>query len=267
MELSISTACYFSKLFTEESFGEIRKLGLTACEVFLATFFEYESGFAELLKGKMGGLRAYSVHALTNQFEPELFNVSPRTRGDAEGWFDKVVRAAEVLGAKYYTFHGPTRLKKKVYRFDFEKLGKRFCELSERAAGRGVKMAYENVHWTYFSEPEYFENLRPHCPGLNTVLDIKQAMQAKIDYNLFLDVMGDSLVNVHICDYDENGALCMPGRGVFDFKGLFNRLEDMGYGGPVTLEIYADAYKDFSEIKECVDFLLSLHPFATGGRA
>ncbi|NLK17110.1 MAG: sugar phosphate isomerase/epimerase [Clostridiales bacterium] len=267
MELAISTACYFSKLFTEQSFVEVKKLGLTTCEVFLATFYEYESSFAEILKRESRGLKVYSVHALTNQFEPELFNLSPRTRADAERLFDKVVSSGRTLGAKYYTFHGPTRLKKKAYKFDFEKLGERFCQLNERAMAQGVRMAYENVNWTFFSEPDYWANLKRYCPGLNTVLDIKQAMQSRIDYIAFLDVMEGSLANVHICDWDENGRLCMPGRGVFDFKGLFKRLEDIGYGGPVTLEIYADAYKDFSEIKECTDYLLSLYPFTTCGSA
>lgn len=267
MELAISTACYFSKLFTEESFAEIKKLGITTCEVFLATFCEYESSFAEMLKEKSRGLKVYSVHALTNQFEPELFNISPRTRADAEKLFDKVVSSGRALGAKYYTFHGPTRLKKKAYKFDFEKLGERFRQLNERAMAQGVKMAYENVHWTFFSEPDYWVNLRRFCPGLNTVLDIKQAMQSRMDYADFLEVMKGSLANVHICDWDENGRLCMPGRGITDFKELFKRLEDAGYDGPVTLEIYADAYQDFWEIKDCLDYLLSLYPFTIDGRA
>ena len=260
MQLAISTATYFSKLFTEDSFKEIKKLNINTCEVFLATFSEYESQFCDILKEKSKDLNVYSVHALTNQFEPELFNISPRTRGDAEKFFDKIMYIAKNLNAKYYTFHGPARLKKKKYTFDFEKIGKRFCELNQRACKSNVKIAYENVHWTFFNEPDFLVQLNKYCK-LNTVLDIKQAMQNKQDYNKFLDVMGDSLVNVHICDYDQNGKLCMPGRGIFDFKKMFNRLQTDGYEGPVTIELYADAYNSFAEIKESVDYLCSLYPF------
>lgn len=70
MRLGISTATYFSKLVTEESFGQIEKLGLKTCEVFLTTFYEYTPQFGGLLAEKSKGLDIYSVHALTNQFEP-----------------------------------------------------------------------------------------------------------------------------------------------------------------------------------------------------
>lgn len=262
MQLAISTATYFSKLFTEDSFTQIKKLNIKTAEVFLATFYEYEPEFCDLLIKKSEGVKIYSVHALTNQFEPELFNVSPRTKKDAETLFDKVIATANKLGAKYYTFHGPARLKKKEYRFDYEKLGNRFNELNERAGKYNVKLAYENVHWTFFNEPDYLKTLLPYCRDLKTVLDIKQAMQNKIDYNSFLEVMGNTLVNVHICDYDDKGKLCMPGKGIFDFKKLFTRLEDSGYCGPVTIELYADGYTNFDEIKTCVDYLYRVYPFS-----
>lgn len=137
MELAISTACYFSKLFTEQSFVEVKKLGLTTCEVFLATFYEYESSFAEILKRESRGLKVYSVHALTNQFEPELFNLSPRTRADAERLFDKVVSSGRTLGAKYYTFHGPTRLKKKAISSTLKSSAKGFASSTSARWLRG----------------------------------------------------------------------------------------------------------------------------------
>jgi sugar phosphate isomerase/epimerase len=263
MYLGISTATYFSKLFTEDSFEEIKKLDIKICEVFLATFFEYQPSFCDTLIQKSKGIRIYSVHALTSQFEPELFNESPRTRKDAENIFDMVLNTAQRLCAKYYTFHGPARLKKKVYEFDYEKLGKRFCELAAMAAAKNVEIAYENVHWSFFNCPEYLLNLKPYCPKIKSVLDIKQAMQNKIDWESLLKAMGNSLVNVHICDYDENGKLCMPGRGIFDFKKFFYKLEDTGYDGPIIIELYPDAYKTFDEIKYCVDYLCGVYPFKT----
>lgn len=261
MRLAISTATYFSKLYTEDSFEEIKKLGIKTCEVFLSTFTEYKSEFCDKLIEKSKGMEVYSVHALTNQFEPELFNISPRTRADAENLFDKVITTANRLGAKYYTFHGPARLKKKVYTFDYEKLGKRFNELNQKARQKNVSIAYENVHWAFFNCPEYLINLKPYCPEISTVLDIKQAMQNKTDWKELLSAMQGTLVNVHICDWNENGKLCMPGKGIFDFSTLFKMLEDSGYKGPVTIELYADAYKSFDEIKYCIDYLSGIYPF------
>ena len=50
--------------------------------------------------------------------------------------------------------------------------------------------------------------------------------------------MGRALVNVHVCDWNEGGKLCLPGEGVFDFDALFGTLRGIGYDGPVILEPY-----------------------------
>ena len=50
--------------------------------------------------------------------------------------------------------------------------------------------------------------------------------------------MGSALCNVHVCDWDAQGKLCLPGEGVFDFAALFRALREIGYRGPVILEPY-----------------------------
>ena len=130
----------------------------------------------------------------------------------------------------------------------------KLCDISE---SRGITLTYENVHWAYFSVPEYFEKLSPLCPRLGATLDIKQAMQARLDYFDFLKVMGSRLKTVHLCNYTESGKLVMPHskEGVFDFKLLFRRLKDAGFDGACLIEVYSSCYENFDEIAQSLNYL------------
>lgn len=263
MEIGISTASYFTKCMTEEALIPIAKIGANVCEVFFASHCEYTKEFSEVILGELhkakefGSLRVDSVHALSNQFEPELFSVNCRAFDDSLKTFRNVLSTAQQIGAKYYTFHGATVLKKAVqYSFNFAHISNRVNLLCSIAKEYDVTLCYENVHWTYFCYPEYFENVKKLCPQVGAVLDIKQARQSGIDYNDYLKAMGDRLRNVHLCDYDIDGNVTIPGKGVFDFVKLFKTLLDNGYKGNCLMEVYAKSYSNEEELKESYNYLV-----------
>lgn len=258
MEIGISTASFFGRELTEDTFDIVKDLGFRTCEVFLTTFSEYREDFAKLINERKNGLEIYSVHTLNQQFEPELYNMMPRTREDCEYFFKQAARAAGILGARSYTFHGPARLRGRCYAFDYQRLGTRTEELCKilAAEGNGCELAYENVGWAFFFNPEYFARLREISPSVKACLDIKQAMQAGLHAFDFLDCVKDRLINVHLCDYDETGQLSVPGKGNFDFVELFVRLADIGYDGPLMMELYSKNYNNYNEIGEGREYLM-----------
>lgn len=257
MEIGISTATFFGKSLTEDSVRLIDDLGIPVCEIFLTTFSEYEKDFVDLLAARKGGLRVYSIHTLNQHFEPELFNPADRTRKDAEVWFGKAAYAAKTLGAEIYTFHGPARLKpRKRYVLDYPWIAARLRALDAvlKEQGGGARIAYETVHWTYFNSPAFIRELHAHY-GVATCLDIKQVMQSQISLDDYLAAMGDSIRNVHLCDYDDSGRLAVPGKGTFDFVSLFRRLVDLGYNGPMMMELYSGDYRNFDEVLAGYEYL------------
>lgn len=256
MEIGISTASFFTKESTEDAIPVIEQLGAKVCEVFLSTFSEYTPSYVEALARVPQNIKIYSIHTLNQQFEPELFNPVKKTREDCEHFFKQAAYGAKVLGAKYYTFHGPGRIKRIPYHIDFAKFGKRVAQLDEmlQEYGGGCRLTYENVHWAFFNYPEFFTELRRHA-NILACLDIKQAMQSKISYFDYLEAIGTDLANVHLCDFDENGNLCLPGRGSVDFVELFKRIGDTGYKGGLMLEVYANNFQEYSELKESFDYL------------
>lgn len=254
MKIGISTATFFLKLLTEDSFSVIQRCGGECCEVFLTTFSEYEPSFVRLLNERRQGLEVYSIHALNTQFEPQLFNGALRTRQDAEAVFTKVLEAGEALGAKVYTFHGVSRLKRNAY-VDPVATGKRLEELANIALRYNIRLCLESVHWAMFNSPDFFRQARQYCPHLGTVLDIKQARQSGYDWREYLDAMGDSLSNVHVSDVAEDDSIAMVGKGVFPFEELIDRLDGMGYTGPLMIEQYAKNYADYDEVADSVKYL------------
>jgi len=262
MKLGVSTASYFPILRVENAIEQVAALKADACEIFFETHSQYCDEFAQVLKEsiisaqKIHNFELHSVHSLTNQFEPDLFSVGPRAVADAKITLNNFLNVAQQLGAQYYTFHGATILKKtSVQNMDFERIAKIYNELHEIAQEYNVELCYENVHWTYYHFPEFIDKLKPLCPKLSTVLDIKQARQAGYTYKDFLPRMGKLLRTVHVCDYDENGITRIPGRGCVDFVELFKMLLDMGFDGAVLMEVYSKDYTSFDDLQVSYEYL------------
>ena len=206
MDLGMSTACFFSRLLTEEAVVRIGEMGIKNIEVFLCCLSEYKLPFIKELKKRIDdkGLQVSSVHALSVQFEPQLFTSHPRARQDAYDILEEVLEAASFLNAKLYTFHGIMNLKKaKMPVIHYKKIAESVSQVAEKCREYGVLLAWENVHWCLFSDTDFLSNLLLEnlSDNLYFTLDIKQAAQAKVQPEAFVHAMGKRLANIHLCDY------------------------------------------------------------------
>ena len=250
MKTGVSTACFFGREQIEDSFDTLRRMGVDVTEVFLNTFSEYEKGFVEQLAARRGGINVHSVHAHGTCFEPELFSSHDRIRADAEETFKKVCAAGFMLGAKYYTFHGPALKVSRPFGVDYLSFSARLNRLCEIAAGYGMKIAYENVSWAYGNNLDFFRTLLPLCPELKTTLDVKQAIYSGLDPIKVLDVMGSRLATVHICDMDAKNHPCLAGKGKYPFAKFFKALAADYPDMTVLIEVYKDCYSSYDELAE-----------------
>lgn len=258
LQIGISTACFYSRMFTEEALKVIGSFGASVCEVFLDSYCEYEPDFADLLAqtAQEQGLKIVSMHAMSSQFEPQLFALGQRQREDANQLFLKVLKAGERLGARNYVLHGPATLRGALKNADLERIGPIASRLADIAADYGIRLCWENVSWCLFHEPQFAQQIVEHCHSSNLyfTLDIKQAIRAGYDPLAFLATMGSRIAHVHLCDYKKNeqGALSleMPGQGNFDFGQLSRELNAIGYRGDAILEVYSDGYDGLDEVFE-----------------
>ncbi len=258
MKVGVSTASLFLRYDNEDSVAVLDGLGVGVAEIFLTSFSEYKPEFAQLVKSNMGALNAHSVHILNTQVEPQLFNKHTRVRDDSFGILADVMRSAQVLGAKHYTFHGTARFKKasrNPANDNLRRMGECIREIGEFCDGYGVKLCLENVEWATYNRVGVFTEMKRYYPLLQGVLDIKQARISGEGYLPYLQEMGENIATVHLSDVDENGRMCLPGQGKTDFEALLKALKDVGFDGPLLIEAYKDDYREVAELKKSCNFL------------
>ena len=233
----MSTAAFYGRWETEEAAAQIARLPLDCAEVFLQSDSENTRGFAALVKKNLGTVACTSVHPLGG-YENHMAGRPARQVRDAFAHFEKVLDAGTALGAKTFVYHGrntpmlsplPWNLK-----WNIEAVTP-MCELARR---RGMVIGWENVCWCQLTVPERVLEAKEALPQVRFTLDIKQAMRAGCDPIEYVYAMGGQLCNVHVCDWREDGKLCLPGEGIFDFDALMKALCDVGYDGPVIMEPY-----------------------------
>ncbi len=261
MQVGVSTASLFMRRDNEDALPLLNDLGVTCAEVFLTSFYQYKKEYGELLLSRLGKVRVNSVHDLTSQFEPQLFNRHEGVKRDAYEMLSGVLEVARILKAPYYTFHGTTRAKQAARRPEndnFPAMIKDFAALSAFCQERGVKLCLENVEWSTYNRIGVFSSLKEAIPALGGVLDVKQARLSGVPYEEYLKEMGERLCYVHISDITKEGKMCLPGKGIFDFETLLKRLQDNGFDGALLIEAYEKDYEREEELKSSHDYMQEL---------
>ena len=256
MEIGVSTATFFLRMYNEDSLVKLNELDARVAEVFLEAFSEYTERYGKKLKSVQGDLKVHSVHVVTTQYEPQLFGPNLRAYDDAKEMFENVLKCAREIGAKNYTLHGRAYVKSKKPFEDYDLFIERLNDICALAAKYDVEVCLENVFWCMYNKVGFFGRLKDACPNLKTCLDVKQARLSGFDALDYIEEMGDRINTVHLSDYLEStGKMCLPGRGDYDFERLFRALKGVGFKGNMLIEVYKDDYKDYSEIVESLKYL------------
>lgn len=261
LEIGISTAIFYPELLTENAVSTLAGKGFNVLEVFANSFFEFSEEYALELKERTEkeNVRINSVHTVSSAFEPYLFDAYERRRDDFFRIFQDFVRFGEILGAKAYTFHGLIR--KPHRNMAFSDVVYIYERMVYEAGVHGVALAQENVSWCLSGDLEYLKRLKDAVKApLKFTLDVKQAVKAgKSPYD-YLDIFGEDLINLHLNDHDVNHSCLLPGRGDFDFKELFKRVQALGYKGPGIIEVYKENYESLEDLSVSRKYLERIIP-------
>ena len=251
MDVGISTACFFPCL-TEETIDIVNKLGFKKIEVFLEAESEYSLGFCKKLKEKTNafGIEIVSIHSFCSPFEPYIFSGYERRSRDSLKIFEKVTRAAQCLGAKYYTFHG-NRAEVTNDEFDFTKFGKMMSYLADFSFDMGVTLAWENVAWCQSSSPSFIKSALEYITSdkLRFTLYVKQALRSSIDPMEYVAVMAEKIANVHINDGNKIKTCLLPGCGEIDLASIIAALFRNDYKNDLLIEVYNENFDTLDDIK------------------
>lgn len=260
IRLGISTACFYPQ-YLEETVERIARLGLEEIEVFVNTESEFCPAFAKAFARRCEelGLRVLSVHPFTSAVEGmNLFSAYQRRTEDAMAQYNRYFAAAELLGAKYFTFHGERTApigSGPAARDNPERRYQVYEKLCGMAREHGLTLAQENVAWCKSADPAFLRALCENIPSLGFTLDLKQANRAGRSYMEYLDAVGPRIVNLHINDFDAHHSCLLPGEGSMPFSDLAEKMQGFGYQGAMLIEVYAANYQDEQQIKKSIAFL------------
>jgi sugar phosphate isomerase/epimerase len=258
MFIAISTACLYP-LQTEKSMQALLEQGFRHFELFANSESEFGCEFIELLKGKLNRYAAdvYSVHLFTSGFEPVMFFSNYKRRlDDSIEQYKRYFSAAKKLGASVVVLHGD--------RFegvlDVEEYCERFSMLTKAAKDEGVIIAQENVSRCKSRSVQFIKSMREIAGdgSFKFVLDLKQAIRSQADPFEMLNAMGTDIINVHISDSDREHDCLLPGKGNFDFDRLLVKLGELGYKGPLIIEVYRQNFIHLDEVVESLQFAQNL---------
>lgn len=258
MEIGVSTASLFMRADTRKALEVLDGLGAKVVEIFLESFSEYSADTIASLKGHLGNLKVNSLHTVTTQFEPQLFSAVPLQKKDAYYFMREICKGGQAIGAKNYTLHGRARVKKNATLEDFDTYVPHFNDLCDMLGEYGMELCLENVEWCFYSYAGWFSKIKDRCPKLKTCFDIKQARISGCKAEDYINEMSGRINTVHLSDVDEKGKMCLPGRGITDFKGLFKTLKKAGFDGNALIEVYTGDYGEIDEIAQSLTYLRNI---------
>ncbi|MBQ7784622.1 MAG: sugar phosphate isomerase/epimerase [Clostridia bacterium] len=255
MRLGISTSAFFGRWETDESAMAVSKLPVDCAEVFLQTPSEYTREFGLQVRKNLAGIPCTSVHPLGTLFENQLISRSARQRRDALDILCAVLDAAQVLGAQMYVHHGRHTPRNEILPWNMQANAELISIIEKEASERGIAVTWENVCWCQLTSPDRVRDAKRILPDVRFTLDIKQAMKSGYQPVDFIRAMGNRISNVHICDWDDEGRLCLPGEGSFDFETFIHELAAAGYDGPIILEPYLALIRSEEALNQSIQYI------------
>jgi 4-hydroxyphenylpyruvate dioxygenase len=142
--------------------------------------------------------------------------------------------------------------------------------LAERAAARGMRVAYEALAWgTHVNEYDHAWRLVEAAdhPALGVCLDSFHILSRGTSLDTIAEIPADKLLFLQLADAPHlvmdvlqwsRHYRCFPGQGGFDLAGFTRRVLDAGYAGPLSLEVFNDVFRQADPERMAVDAMRSL---------
>ena len=247
MSIGISTASFYP-LETEEALSLISENSTQCTEIFFNSNRELKHSFIDYLLDiiKNSPLKVTAIHPMSSFGEPYMiFSDYLRRFEESEEIFKRYFEIAAMLGAKYVNLHGD----KPTGKLPVEEYCERFKILADIGKGFGVTLCQENVNGYRSADPEFLSDMvRLLGDDANFTLDVKQTIRAGYTLPEILEAMNYKIRHVHISDHSPAADCLLPLKGNFNFNQLFKDLENHGYTGDYIIEVYQNAYNEYSEI-------------------
>ncbi|HYH33289.1 MAG TPA: TIM barrel protein [Pseudonocardia sp.] len=153
---------------------------------------------------------------------------------------------------------------------ELDRLAEQLAEAADRAADRGLRLAYEALAWGRHVgtwERSWEAVRRADHPALGVCLDSFHVLSRGGDPAGFRDVPAEKIFFLQLADaprlqmdvlqWSRHHRL-FPGQGAFDLPGFLAHVLDAGYTGPLSLEVFNDVFRQADPARTAVDAMRSL---------
>lgn len=255
MQVGVSTACLYPEPL-EDSLYQLAVNGVGCVEIFVNTHSELKGRFVHGLKNLLDrfDMECTSLHPYTCEIEPLMFfsDYSRRVE-DALEYYKLYFEAMNILGAKIFVLHGGKADRGK------ELYCERYSRLYRLGQEFGVTVAVENVSRCQSRSSAFIREISGMLGSeFAFVLDTKQAVRAGETPFAFLDAAGSSIVHTHVSDYGELGDCLLLGKGSFNFKRFFEKLNGLNPDASAIIELYRSGFGGISELINSYNRLLKM---------
>lgn len=244
--VGISTACLYPSNI-EDALQLFVDNGIPCTELFLNTYSEFSPEFLRkyrsILRG--GNTKVVSVHPFTMPIESFLlFSGYQRRFEDGVDFYKRYFEFAAELGAACVVFHGCAQDVQVPYGLYLE----RYERLHREARTFGVWLAQENVNRFMGSQLELLRLIKEQIKDAVFTLDIKQTVRAGQNVWELLELLGDSIVHLHLSDHTPQADCLPPGKGEFDFGKLVKKTSVLHNPLFPVIELYRNNFETVSEL-------------------
>jgi len=253
MKTGISTASLYP-LETEIALETLGKAGVKYTEIFFNCVSELKPSFISLLNNIKNeyGIEICSIHPTMSLAESfMLFSAYDRRLKEGLEDFKRYGEIAAELGAEYVILHGgkPNGI------LNDTEYCERFMKINESVRTGGGELLQENVAKFRAGSVDFLKMMVDNLGDeVGFCLDVKQSIRG--DYTPFdvIDAVGRNVKHLHISDNNAYKDCMLPGKGDFDFKKLNSQMEKIGYNGVALVEVYRNAYIEYSELIDSLKF-------------
>lgn len=252
MKIGVSTACYYP-LETELSLKEVGKAEIDTTEIFFNASIELEQNFIDELKSIKDHYNIYvtSIHpaaSLADSFM--LFSAYERRLKEGLDTYCRYGEIAAQLGAKYVILHGgkPNGV------LDDDEYCERFLQVSDAVAKGGAVLLQENVVNFRAGNLDFLKKMKQYLGDRAAFcLDVKQSIRGGYSPFDAMKLLKESVKHLHLSDNNQHKDCLLPLSGSFDFKGFLNCAKQNGFSGDAVIEVYHNAYNEYSELGACLE--------------
>ena len=255
------SSMFFHEYTTPEIFSFVSRAGLDGIEYWLETPHFWLRGLpvheVAACRQQHPEIPTLTVHAPVLDLNP--CSINPDVAEVSIQYAVQSIGIAEKLGARVITIHpGRRTAKRPPGDADAVRFEQYLYALRNAAKKNSPKICMENMQPavnSFLYTPEHVRQLLDDEPWLFFTLDVAHAMVTSDEEPCrFIELCHDRLANVHI-SRTEGKTLHLPLDRSPVLAGVMQSLRDIGYAGPLTLEIDDLTFEHSLSVEEKIAIL------------